>query len=343
MSDLGVVIIGRNEGERLRRCLESVRGRGCEVVYVDSNSSDDSVKFAEALGVEVVELDPACPFTAARARNAGFERLEEIAPDVRFVQFVDGDCEVVAGWLENARRTLERRPEVALVCGRRRERFPDQTVYNRLADIEWNTPIGEAFWCGGDAMIRADAFRRAGGYNAALIAGEEPELCVRLRQDGGVILRIDAEMTLHDLAMTRFSQWWRRTERAGFAYAAGAALHGASSERLWVRDLCRIVLWGILFPLVVVGFVWPTHLWSLALLLVYPLQVIRITWQFYRGGLPWRDAGLYGTACVVCRFPQALGVLRYVSSQLLGRRQALIEYKKNAKPSVHSMEECSNL
>ena len=179
MNYLGVVVIGRNEGERLRRCLSAVCVRNVTVVYVDSNSTDGSSELARTQGAEVVELDLSQPFTAARARNAGFARLEQIDADVRFVQFVDGDCELVDGWLAQASGVLEERPEVAVVCGRRRERFPEQSIYNRLADLEWNTPVGEAKYCGGDAMMRVAAFRQVGGFNPDLIAGEEPELCVR--------------------------------------------------------------------------------------------------------------------------------------------------------------------
>src|SRR3954454_3545676 len=135
MSDLGVIAIGRNEGERLRRCLTSVVGReNCVVVYVDSNSTDRSVALARELGAEVVELDMSIPFSAARARNEGFAHLLRVAPDATFVQFIDGDCEVVGGWLDTARAALEAMPELAVVCGRRRERYPDKSIYNRLAD-----------------------------------------------------------------------------------------------------------------------------------------------------------------------------------------------------------------
>src|SRR5271165_3998817 len=165
MSELGVIAIGRNEGERMRRCLESVMGRELIIVYVDSGSVDGSVELARSLGANVVELDLSRPFTAARARNEGFERLCQINPQVRFVQFVDGDCEVVEGWLEEAHGVLAENPEIGVVCGRRRERFPESTVYNRLADLEWDTPLGEARACGGDAMMRVEAVRKVGGYN----------------------------------------------------------------------------------------------------------------------------------------------------------------------------------
>lgn len=191
MSQIGVVAIGRNEGERLRRCLNSVADRGLVLVYVDSGSGDGSIELARGLGVEVVELDLSRPFSAARARNEGLERLLEVAPSVQYVQFVDGDCEIVDGWVDRARRELDERPEAAVVCGRRRERYPEQSVYNHLADLEWDTPIGEAKACGGDALMRVAALRQAGAYNPELIAGEEPELCVRLRQKGWRIFRVD--------------------------------------------------------------------------------------------------------------------------------------------------------
>ena len=228
---LGVVVIGRNEGERLLRCLRSVTAQAATLVYVDSGSTDGSVMAARDCGATVVQLDTTQPFTAARARNRGFQVLCEISGAVELVQFVDGDCELVEGWNDKAFALLAAREDVAVVCGRRRERFPDGSIYNRLCDIEWDTPIGEALACGGDAMMRAAALEQVGGFRDELIAGEEPELCVRLRALGWHIWRLDAEMTLHDAAMTRFSQWWRRSKRAGFAFAEGAHLHGASQER----------------------------------------------------------------------------------------------------------------
>ena len=88
------------------------------------------------------------------------------------------------GWLKGAFEHLEADPKLAVVCGRRRERYPNDSIYNRFCDIEWDTPVGSAKWCGGDAMMRVTALREVDGYNDALIAGEAPELCVRLRASG---------------------------------------------------------------------------------------------------------------------------------------------------------------
>jgi GT2 family glycosyltransferase len=330
VTDMGVVAIGRNEGERLRICLESVLGQASIVAYVDSGSDDGSETLARSLGAEVIAMDRSLPFTAARARNEGAAQLLKIAPFVRYIQFVDGDCEVVSGWLDRARSELEAAPDVAVVCGRRRERHPGQSSYNRLADLEWDTPVGEAKYCGGDAMIRVESFEVVGGYEPSLIAGEEPDLCIRLRARGWKIVRIDAEMTLHDIAMTRVSQWWRRSVRAGHAYAEGAARHGSSPDQHWVREARGVAVWGLILPLVALAMVWPLGLASLGLLLVYPLQFLRLAWRFRRMGIgsgTASDARLYAFACVVAKFPMALGLLQYHASRLLGHRTQLIEYR----------------
>ena len=47
MKDLGIVIIGRNEGDRLIRCIASV-GDEALVIYVDSGSTDESVAAARS-------------------------------------------------------------------------------------------------------------------------------------------------------------------------------------------------------------------------------------------------------------------------------------------------------
>jgi GT2 family glycosyltransferase len=324
LAGFGVVVIGRNEGERLRRCLESVVGLAEQVVCVDSGSTDGSVAMARVLGVEVVELDMARPFTAARARNEGYQRLRELNADLAYVQFVDGDCEVAEGWLDKAVRFLDEHPDVAVVCGRRRERFPERSIYNLLCDIEWDTPIGQTKACGGDAMMRMPAFESVGGFRDDLIAGEEPELCVRLRAAGWSVWRLAEEMTLHDAAMTRFGQWWRRAVRGGYAFAEGAYLHGAPPERHWVRESRRAWLWGLGIPLVSLSATIAFGTWGMALLAVYPAQVVRLT----RYG--WRQAWenwWWSYFLVLGKFPEMLGQAKFVLHRWRGGRAQLIEYK----------------
>ena len=316
---IGAVAIGRNEGARLVACLEALQGMVDHIVYVDSGSTDDSIAAARTAGAHVVELDTSIPFTAARARNAGLAALRAQMPQVSHVQFLDGDCVLQPGWIETARDFLLDHPQVAVACGRRREKFPQNSLYNRLIDAEWDTPVGEARACGGDALMRIDALEEVGGYRDSLIAGEEPELCVRLRGHGWKIWRLDAEMTLHDANLTRFGQWWRRAQRGGHAYAEGAALHGAPPERHKVRETRSALLWGAALPtLALLGGLLVSP-WALTLLLAYPAQMLRMRFK----GTPWPQA----VFIVLAKLPEAQGVLQYWSKRLRGTESTLIEYK----------------
>jgi glycosyltransferase involved in cell wall biosynthesis len=334
MSTIGVIAIGRNEGERLRRCLDSVTGRDLTLVYVDSGSTDGSIELARGLDVEVVELDLSRPFSAARARNEGLDRLVSIDPNVRFVQFVDGDCEVVDDWLEHASRVLDEQTDVAVVCGRRRERYPERTVYNHLADLEWDSPVGEAKACGGDALMRLSAVREVGGYNPGIIAAEDDEVCLRMRAKGWRVLRIDAEMTVHDMAMTRFQQWWRRSVRTGHAYAEGSWMYGGTSERHFVRQTLSTIFWGIVAPILGLGLAWPTRGASILLLAGGYLFLYRRTRRYYvvQRGWPHAHARLYAFWIVLAKFPHAAGCTRYWIGRLLGKRSPVIDYRGPLPP-----------
>lgn len=312
VSVVDAVVIGRNEGARLVTCLASLSGQVRRLVYVDSGSTDGSVKAAQAAGAEVVLLDMRHPFTAARARNAGLGVLADNPPE--FVQLVDGDCAVQPGWIAAALAGFAAHPAAVVLCGRRRERFPATSIYNALADREWDTPVGPALACGGDALMRFAAVQAMGGYEASLIAGEEPDLCRRLRAAGGEVWRIDAEMTLHDAAMTRFSQWWKRTVRAGHAFAEGAARHGFSH---WGAETRRALIWGAALPvgIVALGMVHPAA-WLFAL--AYPLQLLRLA---RREGWIWASFSLLG------KFAEARGAMGYYLMRLRGKRAVLIEYK----------------
>jgi GT2 family glycosyltransferase len=321
---VAVVAIGRNEGERLRRCLASVLGQVPLVVYVDSGSTDGSPGMAAGLGAQVIALDMTRPFTAARARNTGFQAVLDQLPDCRFVQFVDGDCEVSEGWLAAARDYLEGNAGAAAVFGRRKERYPEASVYNALCDAEWLVPAGDVKSCGGDVMMRVSALREAGGYRDDFIAGEEPELCVRLRKNGWTIRSLNVPMTLHDAAMTRFSQWWKRMMRGGYSFALGAATHGAPPERHRVIERRRAWIWGAILPVAIGVATLLAGPAGLTLALIYPAQIARLYLK-HRGDDP--AAMTQAAFLVLGKFPEAAGQMNYVIDRLLGKQRRLIEYK----------------
>ncbi len=326
---VGIVAIGRNEGARLRDCLESVAPLGLPLLYVDSGSTDGSIDLARSLGVTVHELDGSSPFSAARARNEGFDRLLASYPGLELVQFLDGDCALAPGWLERGIATLDGRPGTVIACGRITERHPDASVYNRMCDLEWETPEGEVDASGGNFLVRVAAFRAVGGFRPDVIAAEDDELCLRIRARGGTIFHVAVPMVIHDVALLRFSQWWRRARRTGHAYAQGAALHGRGDERHFVRDSQRLWAWGFVLPVGSVGLAPLTGGASLLLLLAYPLQVARMTIRGRRRGWSARDAGTYGALAMVAKFPGWLGLAEYHWRRARRAPMSIIEHKEN--------------
>lgn len=327
-TNLGVVVIGRNEGQRLINCLASVRE--FYTVYVDSGSTDGSVENARNAGAQVVELDMSLPFTAARARNAGLQALRQAVTELEFVQFVDGDCEVVPGWPAEAVEFLAQNPQVAVVCGRRRERYPQRTTYNLLCDIEWDTPVGQARSCGGDALYRLSVLMRVEGFDPAFIAGEEPELCCRIRALGYQVWRLEAEMTWHDADMHHARQWWKRNLRSGYAYTLNWLKHGDNAEAFCKKEVRSIVIWGCvpflgLVLSLLLWSVWPIFLAGL----VYCVQGVRIarSGTRIRSGFGGRAVRLYALTTMLGKIPQLLGVVQCLIKKRRGEALTLVEYK----------------
>jgi glycosyltransferase involved in cell wall biosynthesis len=323
LEDVGVVAIGRNEGDRLIRCFTSIKACTRNIVYVDSGSTDGSIAYASRLGACVVSLDLAKPFTAARARNEGYWALKSLRPDIRFVQFVDGDCRLAQGWLEKARAFIGERNDIAVVCGRRRERDPDASIYNYLCELEWDTPIGEALACGGDALMRTGPFETIGGFRSELIAGEEPELCLRLRKFGWRIWRLDADMTEHDASMTRFRQWWVRAVRSGYGLADVSWLYRRSPSGLWKREILRTFFWAGVLP-VIIALATSLHPAALLGMAVYFIQICRIA---VKDGPTSHRSWLRAFFLTLGHFAVLLGILKFLWRKLRRGTVRLIEYK----------------
>lgn len=331
---LGVVAIGRNEGPRLKRCLRSVKACGLPAVYVDSGSTDDSIAIAEALGTIIVRLDPSTGFTASRARHAGCAKLLESFPDTKLVQFVDGDCELQPGWPAAACGFMHATPQAAVVAGRRRERCPERSVYNRLCDTEWNTPCGRAIAVGGDFVVRVDAYHQVGGFDRSVPAGEEPELCARLRQSGWEVWRIDKEMTLHDADITRISQWWKRQVRTGYG---GYDVERRFRIGMFDNLLRGAVVWVLGLPLLTIAlavslFHWLGPSWALstilALVSLYLIQVLRIARGVRPAAGSWRNSLEYGWFTMLAKTPILVGACRAAWCGVARRPTRIVEYKQ---------------
>jgi cellulose synthase/poly-beta-1,6-N-acetylglucosamine synthase-like glycosyltransferase len=326
---IAVVIIGRNEGVRLKRCLESVEAMQyplplLDIIYVDSRSTDKSVELARGMGVETVVLDG--PTTAARGRNAGWTRTS--AP---FVLFLDGDTILDPGFVRSALVELND-PKVAGVWGNRREIDCAGSIYNALFDLEWNAPTGPTLYFGGDALVRLEALQAVSGYNSNLIAGEEPDMCRRMRALGYRIIHINVPMTLHDLDMHHFQQYWRRSFRTGYAYAQISSMYAKTDDPLWLdksrKNLVRGIAWA-LFPVVALAasFLAKSVLPFLLFVLLATLLIGRTIWNARSKTALWDRRLAYGLHSQLQHIPILLGQIRFWMLKGGRAKSGLIEYK----------------
>lgn len=319
---IGIVVIGRNEGTRLIKCLYSLLKAKVPVVYVDSQSSDNSVAEAEALNVITIILDSSKPLNAARARNEGFTKLIQDYPDIQYVHFIDADCELTDNWLSYAIAALDKQEQTAVVCGRLHEKYRNQSIYMRLCDMDWYRKPGLIDACGGIATYRRNVFEQLNGFNETLIAGEEPDLCRRIREHGWNIWCLAENMGTHDSAMVHFSQWWVRTVRCGYAYALANELGDAN------KQLTSICFWGGFFPLLIIASLIPTNNYGLLAFFAYPLQILKIFLKYnVKFDLSRYDRILYAVFCMLAKFPQFMGLLSFYGNKWRGNNSSIIEYK----------------
>ncbi len=335
---IAVVIIGRNEGERLRACLTSVLTMNyprelVEVIYVDSSSTDDSVELARNMGVTTIVLTG--PTTAARGRNAGWTHTQ--AP---FVLFLDGDTLLHADFVSRAvahlQNSSDNDPEhtklIAGVYGNRRETRTADSIYNAIFDLDWNAAPGDSLFFGGDALVRREALSSVGGYNPLLIAGEEPDLCRRMRGLGNRIVHVDEPMTLHDLAMFTFNQYWRRSVRTGYAYAEISSKYATTTDPLWLAESRSNIVRGIFWwwgPILAVFISILVH--SIMPLAFFLLAAFAL---FARTALKTRHRAssikliiAYSLHSHLQQIPILFGQIRYRKQRRQGGNAAIIEYK----------------
>jgi GT2 family glycosyltransferase len=313
---LGFVVIGRNEAAHLADCIGALP-REKPIVYADSASTDDSLAIARAAGADVVALTAPPLLTAARGRNAGLARVLESAPDTRFVHMVDGDVVLDREWIGSAMAAITTNPRLAAVFGQLRERHPEASIYNRLCDREWRVPPGKVAACGGIALFRVDAIQQAGGYDDAIAAGEEPDLCLRMRALGWEIKCLPDAMGTHDAGLLHFGQWWRRARRGGHAFVEHVMRHWSRSDPNWVRQVLSIGLWGGAIPVLAVVLAFVAPAFALIPLGFWLVMVVRITIRERANFASFGDAFRNGVLTMTGKFAQLLGMFDFSSRRAI--------------------------
>jgi cellulose synthase/poly-beta-1,6-N-acetylglucosamine synthase-like glycosyltransferase len=331
LPEIDCILIGVNSAKTLGRCIESIRSGSypaerLHIIYADGGSTDESIAVAKRYaGVKVLALNPEYP-TPGLGRNAGWR-----SGNSPFVHFLDSDTIVDPEWFRRAVAKMQE-PRLGAVIGFRRELHPERSLYNWIGDLEWNGPVGESDCFGGDVLLRREALEATGGYDEALVGGEDPELSRRIIRAGWRIERIDAVMTRHDLAMTTVKQYLKRAYRSGYGFAAVRAREARLGSPFWKADFRKIVIKGG-------GFIAAESLAIATLLSGSSALHIALSILFVAAGVPLlfsprlfkvgkfmrenrlsrKEAKTYAWHCSVVVLPQLAGVIRFHAGALLNR------------------------
>jgi hypothetical protein len=91
-----------------------------------------------------------------------------------------------------------------------------------------------------------------------------------------------------------------------------------------VRECRRAYIWGVGIPVLAIGSAIWLGGWSFVLLLVYPMQIVRIAFQGTGSAM---ENWLHAFFLVLGKFPEAVGQLKFMYNKLAGKTSRLIEYK----------------
>ncbi len=231
---LAVVVIARNEERHIANCLGAltIALRGfphTRVIVVDSHSTDNTVKIAHTFPVEIYRYQGP-PFSAAAGRTVGFSYARS-----EYVLFIDGDCCIEPGWLEQGLSALESTLSAGVVYGERREVFE-----NTAEDAIRAAPKASEYGLGGNGLYRSEVVRRAGGFNPFLPADEEAELLARIKALGFSELAIPHLMFTHYTPPKTTILGYLGRVRRGLARGLGQTLRATLGQKLFLYHARRL-------------------------------------------------------------------------------------------------------
>ena len=171
----------------IESALGAVARVGGEVVLADSYSTDRTVELAMNYPVRIVQLTHADERCCGVGPQLGYQHCVG-----EFVYILDGDMQMLEGFLEEALEVLERQPDVAGVGGRVVELNTESLEYvAREQRVVSHRRAGSVDRLDGGGLYRRSAIEAAGYFSDRnLHSYEEYDLGVRLRSLGWTLWRI---------------------------------------------------------------------------------------------------------------------------------------------------------
>lgn len=210
---ISVIIIAKNEEERVGRCFDSVmklrKKYSTEIIFVDSASSDKTIDIALKYPIQIYRISKSKYLNPSAGRYVGFPHAKG-----EYVLFIDGDSILIEGFVEKALSILKS-SDVAAVAGKRifRKMGESLRIKEKITGKmrEYNT-------IGGTGIYKRKILEAVGTFNPHMGGQEERELCFRIRQNGYKIIKVDIPMEYH---INKNMDIMEATERAGYFIGVG--------------------------------------------------------------------------------------------------------------------------
>ncbi len=212
---ISVIIPVYNRAEMVAQSLHSLLGQSKppgEILVVDDGSTDRTAAVVDAFGPPVRRLHQTNQGAAA-ARNSGLN-----AACGEWIAFLDSDDYLTSNALEVLHRGLVINEGCGLVYGGMTLFRDGPETGDTLAAPEGSSPVFHP----GTFLCRAEIFRKIGGLNPALGAGEWIDWYSRARTAGVVMKPVP-----HSILFRRIHSGNMTQHRAGYAthYAQMLAQH----------------------------------------------------------------------------------------------------------------------
>lgn len=231
---LSVVIIGRNEGRRLPALFDSLpRGADIEWIYVDSQSTDNSVALALQQGAKVYIVDEESVYAPGTGRYIGTREAQG-----RWILYLDGDMVLrreFCLFLERLKTAEDDLPQqVAGFVGKTCNHYLDENdsvveitdcvvlPEREMGPVEnWGKPAG---YHGGAVVYRHKCVLDAGNWNPAVYQLEEIDLYSRVRARDELVMAVNLPMVDH---FTPYLSLMEKIKLNFLPYWRGKKLFGA--------------------------------------------------------------------------------------------------------------------
>lgn len=289
INSLDIIIIGYNEAPNLPRTitaavkaarqLENDLNFSTRVVYIDSNSTDNSFEIASAHGIEAFYANPDFK-SVGNGRHSGY-----LLTDSEYIMFLDGDCELHQQWLVEGVKFLAEFPQAGGAIGKETKIrfFGDKMVpVENIGKIP-DKPIFVKPTCiTGSGLYRREAVDSSGGIEPDIESSEDRLLNFQLHVNGWPVYEIPIQMITHwDIHLQSVKNGFLRFKRMLYrASTLGALLrYGIKNPALLgfiIKSLLPEVFHFLylVISLILLGIGWQNHntnylLYWLALTLMY--------------------------------------------------------------------------